>query len=95
MFFHSLKVRKQGDYFVDDTATGVILNTLKEDQKNIFDQLNFIEKLHSNILFSLGHKLAIDKCSFYVADYARGKLKHEQKLIHELPGNISVRETHE
>jgi len=98
MYFHdptySLKVRKQGDYFVDDTATGVTLNTLRNDQKTIFDQLNFIEQLHSDILFSLDHKLALDKCSFYAADYTRGKLKHEHKLIHELPGSILVRETH-
>ena len=98
MFFHGpgkqLTVRKQGDYFVDDTAIGVTLNTLRADQRDIFDQLNFIEQLHSDILFSLGHKLAIDKCSFYAADYIRGKLKHEHKLIHELPGTIHIRETH-
>ena len=96
-FFNPTKsttVRKQGDYFVDDTATGVTLNTLKSDQRDIFDQLNFIEQLHSDILFSLGHKLAIDKCSFYAADYHRGKLKHDYKLIHELPGCVHIRETH-
>ena len=92
---YSIKVKKQGDYFVDDTATGVTINTLRQDQKDLFDQLNFIEQLHSDILFSLGHKLAIDKCSFYAADYVRGKLKHEHKLIHELPGCINIRETHD
>lgn len=70
---YSVKVRKQGDYFIDDTATGVTLNILKQDQRNIFDQLQCIEQLHSDILFSIGHKLAIDKCSFYAADYIRGK----------------------
>ena len=98
MFFHDpdkkLTVRKQGNYFVDDTATGVTLNTLRADQRDIFDQLNFIEQLHSDILFSLGHKLAIDKCSFYAADYIRGNLKHAHKLILELPGTIHIRETH-
>ena len=92
---YSIKVRKQGDYFVDDTATGVTLNTLKNDQRDIFGQVNYIEQLHSDILFSLGHKLAIDKCSFYAADYVRGKFKHEHKLIHEFPGGIYIRETHD
>ena len=64
-------------YFIDDTATGATINTLKADQRDIFEQLQFIEQLHSDILFSLGHKLAIDKCSFYAADFQRGKLKHE------------------
>ena len=91
---YTFKVKKQGDYFVDDTATGVTLNTLKQDQHDVFDQLQFIEQLHSDILFSLGHKLAIDKCSFYAADYERGKFKHEHKLIHEMPGSINIRETH-
>ena len=90
----SVKVRKQGDYFVDDTATGVTLNTLRQDQRDIFQQLQFIEQLHSDILFSMGHKLAIDKCSFYAADYCRGKFKHDFKLIHEIPGSISIREAH-
>lgn len=91
---YSLKVRKQGDYFVDDTATGVTLNTLKQDQRDIFEQLQCLEQLHSDVLFSMGHKLAIDKCSFYAADFNRGKYKHEFKLIHELPGSLHVRETH-
>ena len=91
---YSIKVRKQGDYFVDDTATGVTLNTLRADQRDIFEQLQDIEQLHSDVLFSLGHKLAIDKCSFYAADYIRGKIQHEHKLIHELPGTVHIREGH-
>ena len=91
---YSIKVLKQGDYFFDDTATGVTLNTLKQDQRDVFDQLQFIEQLHSDILFSMGHKLAIDKCSFYAADYITGKYKHDFKLIHEFPGAIHIRETH-
>ena len=98
MYFHdptySIKICKQGDYFIDDTATGVIINTLKADQRDIFEQLQFIEQLHSGILFSLGYKLAIDKCSFYTADFQRGKIKHEWKLIHELPGSVHIREGH-
>ena len=61
---------------MDDTVTGVTLNTLNENQKDILEQLNCIEQLHSDILFSLGHKLAIDKCSYYAADYTWGKPKH-------------------
>lgn len=98
MSFHdptySLKVKKQGDYFVDDTATRVTLNTLKQDQQDVFDQLRFIEQLHCDVLCSLGHKLAIDNYSFYAADYERGKCKHVHKLIHEMPGSINIRETH-
>ena len=91
---YRIKVRKQGDYFVDDTATGVTLNTIKSDQQDIFAQLQSIEQLHSDVLYSMGHKLAIDKCSFYAADYQRGKIQHEHKLINELPGTVHIREGH-
>ena len=65
--------------------------TLKADQKDVFDQLQFIEQMHSDIRFSMGHKLAIGKCSFYNEDHHWRGIKHEWKLIHELPG-INVKQ---
>ena len=61
--------------------------------KNIFDQLKHDEQKHAHILFAMGHKLALDKCSYYILHFVRDGIKHRCSLIDEYPGDIWLQET--
>ena len=58
-------ITKRGDFFIDDTATGITMNRMFKNN-NIFEQLKHDEQKHAHILFAMGHKLALDKCSYYI-----------------------------
>ena len=59
-----IKVQKCGDFFVDDTATGVSENNIK-DGKSALEHLQKDEQKHALLLFATGHMLALYKCLFY------------------------------
>ena len=86
----TIRVDKNGDWFVDDTALGVTSNIMKE--VSILKQLEHDQQKHAYVLFAMGHKLALDKCSFYLVEFIRDKLEYRIKYIQELPGELKLRE---
>ena len=90
----SLHVRRTGDHFVDDRANGTNLSAMTSDI-SLLQQLQHDEQFHAHVLFSLGHKLAIDKCKFYIATFQRDSIRHRHKRISEEPGVMSIQETFE
>jgi len=40
----------------------------------------------------MGHKLALDKCSFYLVEFIRDKLDYRMKYKEELPGTLRLKE---
>jgi len=61
---NEIEVKKNSDLFVDDTATGVSANQIK-DGKSALEHLQVDEQKHADLLFSTGHLLALYKCLFY------------------------------
>ena len=59
---------------------------------SILKQLEHDQQKHAYVLFAMGHKLALDKCSFYLVEFIRDKLEHRIKYIQELPGELKLRE---
>ena len=53
-------VEKNGDFFVDDTATGVTENKISDD-KIVLEHLQKDEQKHTFLLFASGHLLALFK----------------------------------
>lgn len=56
---------EKGRFFVDDTATGVSENCIK-DGRSVLDHLRQDEQKHAFLLFASGHLLALFKCIFYL-----------------------------
>ena len=88
----TIVVTKNGDLFVDDTALGVTEGTVI-DGRTVLDQLQKDEQKHAFLLFAAGHRLALQKCCYYLSGYKREGTKHRHALIHELPGELKLRET--
>ena len=88
---NDISVKKRGDFFVDDTSTGVTGNAIFKD-KTILEQLAHDEQVHAHILYVMGHKLALDKCCYCIMVFARDGIKHCCCLIHEYPGNLDLQE---
>ena len=88
---HEHDVKKRGDFFVDDTSTGVTQNTVFPNN-NILDQLAHDEQVHPHVLYAIGHKLALDKCNYYLVIFKRDGIKHRICLIHEFPGELNLQE---
>ena len=84
-------VTKRGDLFVDDTALGVTANRIKNGN-TVLQQLEQDEQKHALLLFAEGHRLALQKCCYYISTYIREGTKHRHKLIHEEPGELRLRE---
>ena len=61
---NTIEVRKTSDLFVDDTATGVSSNQIK-DGRSALEHLQEDEQKHAFLLYSTGHLLALYKCMFY------------------------------
>ena len=89
---NTITVSKIGDHFVDDRASGVTANTTRLTP---LEQLQHDEQKHALLLFSAGHKIALDKCSFYYYDFQRvgTKIKHTSNA--KLPGELLLREGYE
>ena len=90
--YHDILVSKIADYFVDDTATGVNSDAISDD-KSVLQHLALTEQKHAHVLFAAGHKLALDKCSFYLVDFKRSGSKYSYKRINDLPGTLMLNET--
>ena len=90
-FDGKIVVVKKGDFFIDDTATGVTSNCVKAG-KTVLMQLKDDEQLHAFLLFAAGHRLALHKCSFYLVDFAREDLKYRCLNMDELPGVLQLQE---
>ena len=88
----TIYVKIRGDFFVGDTATGVTLNTVFLNF-TILQQLAHDKQIHAHFLFTMGHKLALDKCSYYILTFVRDGIRHRCCLIHECPGEMHLRET--
>ena len=87
---HAITIEKNGDLFVDDTAIGVTDNA--KTKETVLEQLEFDQQKHGLYMYSAGHKLAFDKCYFYLIDFIRDGYGHRHKLIHELDGSLELRE---
>ena len=75
-FDNNVEVNKKNDMFVDDTASGVTENCITNG-KSLTQQLQADEQLHASLLFSAGHRLASQKCSWYLARYKRKGLEYK------------------
>ena len=89
----SITVEKAGDFFVDDTSTGVTANNVPE-ASTLIDELEKNEQLHAHLMFCEGHKIAFDKCYFYLAAYKRKGNEYVHKTKDEKPGELWLRETY-
>ena len=69
-FNKEITVEKTNDMFVDDTASGVTENCVVGN-RTVVEQLETDEQLHASLLFSAGHRLASQKCLWYVVKYKR------------------------
>ena len=84
-------VTKNGDLFVDDTALGVTAGNVT-DGNTLLQQLQKDEQKHAFLLFAAGHRLALQKCCYYLSSYKREGTKHRHALNHEYPGELRLRE---
>ena len=84
-------VVKKGDFFIDDTATGVTADCV-QDGNTVLMQLKNDEQLHAFLLFAAGHRLALHKCSFYLVSYERKGLGYRFLSAEELEGQLHLRE---
>lgn len=90
--FRTINISKVADYFVDDTATGVNADAI-EDDSDILKNLHDTEQKHAHVLFSAGHKLALDKCSFYLVDFHRSGTQYKYKRVRDYDGELCLNET--
>ena len=95
MHFHSfdghLEVKKKNDLFVDDTASGVTKNCIQPGN-TVATQLAKDEQLHASLLFSAGHKLASQKCAWYLVSYRRKGSSYTHRTKQEKPAQLHIRE---
>ena len=85
-----IKVEKNANLFVDDTALGVTKNQCGD--KNALQQLILDQQKHAFLLFASGHKLALDKCMYYWIDFIRDGDKYRHKFIEEMDGDMYLQE---
>ena len=86
-----LHVKRTGDHFVDDRANGTNASAIQTDL-TVLEQLQQDEQFHAHVLFSLGHKLAIDKCKFHFVTFQRSGILHHHTLSQDNPGTMSIQE---
>ena len=86
-----IKVKRNGDLFVDDLDIGVTQSAIQDPTKTPMQCLQEDEQVHALLLNSTGHGLNPLKCSFYYVDYKREDLGHVQLSKDELPGEINVK----
>ena len=90
-FKKEIKVEKAGDFFVDDTSTGVTENQVP-DWSTILKELAKNEQLHAYIMYCEGHKIAFDKCYFYLSGYKLKGIKFVHQTSADMPGELWLRE---
>ena len=89
----TISVNKRGDFFVDDTATGVSENNI-HDGKTVLQHLEKDEQKHALLLFATGHMLALYKCLFYYSVFKLSGTKFVHSTISDEPGEIHIRPKH-
>lgn len=77
--------------FVDDTASGVTENCVGKN-KNVIQQLQEDEQLHASLLFSAGHRLASQKCLWYVVKYKRKGIGYTFVPKEDIEGELVIKE---
>ena len=87
----SIIITKNGDLFVDDTALGVTAGNIG-DGRTVLEHLQKDEQKHALLLFAAGHRLALQKCCYYLSSYVRDGTKHRHALNHENIGVLKLRE---
>ena len=87
---NTIEVRKTSDLFVDDTATGVSSNQIK-DGRSALEHLQEDEQKHAFLLYSTGHLLALYKCMFYFFQFCIKGTKFVHTNISESPGELHLR----
>ena len=64
-----------------------------KDYASVFEHLAHTEQKHDHELFAAGHKLALDKCSYYLTDFKRHGPSLKYRWIQDLPGELHLNET--
>ena len=82
-------IKRNADFFVDDTALGVAHANMSENES--IASLQRDQQKHAYLLFATGHKLALDKCHYYWVSFIREGTRHRHKLIHEMPGDLKIK----
>ena len=85
-----IQVDKSGVFFVDDTATDVSENNMK-DSVTLLKNLRRDEQKHAFLLFAAGHFLALFKCIFYVYQFKRVETKFVHTSNTDLPGDLHLK----
>ena len=95
----TLSVKRTGDFFVHDRANGTTENCVHTSQMDIalLQQFQRDEQIYAYTLFSLGHKLALDKCKFYIANYKwdNNTFRYKHMSVAETPGQVFIRDSFE
>ena len=84
-----IRVNKSGDFFVDDTATSVSANNIK-DGGTLLEHLRKDERKHAFLLFAAGHLLALFKCIFYMYSFKRVGTRFVRTRNEEMPGELML-----
>ena len=90
-FDKSEVVEKKNDMFVDDTASGVTEDCVFGD-KTVVEQLEEDEQLHASLMFSAGHRLASQKCLWYIVKYKRKGSDYTFLPKDDLEGTLRIKE---
>ena len=90
----NIEVKKCGDFFVDDTATGVSANHIS-DGKTTLEHLRKDEQKHALLLYATGHMLALYKCLFYYFMLKISGTRFVHTTIDETPGELEIKPKHE
>ena len=91
----TLLIQRTGDFFVDDRANGTTANAISSTSTeiDILSQFQKDEQIYAHALFSLGHKLALDKYKYYIAKYKRNPIRYKHMSIAEAPGELKIRDS--
>lgn len=89
--FNTICIVKVADFFIDDTATGTNENAIPPGH-SVLDHLRDTEQIHADLLFVSGHRLALEKCAYYVIHFHRKGFKYVPKTISEDPGELQLRD---
>ena len=89
--FRTICVLKVADFFIDDTATGTNANAILPGH-SVLEHLRNTEQIHADLLYVSGHRLALEKCAYYVIHFKRKGFKYIAKSIDEDPGTLELKD---
>ena len=82
-----IEVKKNCDFFVDDTATGVSEKCINDDE-SVLEHLRRDEQRYSFLLFAAGYLLALFKCIFYYYSFKLVGTRFVHTTNADLSGNL-------